>query len=221
MTYTNNFKLRDPGSSITHFIGFVASLVGGFFLILHAITDNGSAQAIAGSSIFVASACLLYAASTCYHSFNISEKANIRFKKVDHMMIPVLIAGTYTPVCLLGLPAHYGTILLIVVWSIAILSMLFKLFWVTCPRWVSSVLYIGMGWSCVFAIPTLYSNLPFAGFMWLLVGGILYTVGGVIYALKLSVFNNLSPSFGSHEVFHLFVMAGTLCHFNLIYFFLV
>ncbi|NLA70057.1 MAG: hemolysin III family protein [Clostridiales bacterium] len=221
MAYTNNFRLKDPGSAITHFIGFVAALVAGFFLIMHAITDNGSAKTIASCSVFIASACLLYAASTCYHSFNVSEKANLRFKKVDHMMIPVLIAGTYTPVCLLGLQGRLGVILLIVVWSIAILSMIFKLFWVTCPRWISSVLYIGMGWSCVFAIPTLFRTLPLAGFMWLLVGGILYTVGGVIYALKLKVFNNLCPNFGSHEIFHVFVMAGTLCHFNLIYFYLV
>jgi hemolysin III len=136
------------------------------------------------------------------------------------MMIPMLIAGTYTPASLLGLGGKAGIYLLIFVWSFAIGGMILKMFWVNCPKWVSSALYIGMGWSCVLAIPSLYHTLPLGGFLWLLIGGILYTIGGVIYALKLDVFNERFPNFGSHEIFHLFIMGGTFCHYVFIYFYL-
>ena len=116
------------------------------------------------------------------------------------MMISVLIAGSYTPVCLLVLRGKIGIILLTIVWSIAITGILIKAFWVYCPKWVSSILYIGMGWTCILALPQILEALSPAAFGWLLAGGIMYTVGGVIYALKLSIFNNRHKYFGSHEM---------------------
>ena len=142
-------------------------------------------------------------------------------KKIDHMMISVLIAGSYTPICLLVLGGRMGWILLAIVWGFAIAGILIKAFWVFCPKWVSSVLYIGMGWTCVLAFTQLLNSLSPAAFGWLLAGGIIYTVGGVIYALKLPIFNSKHKNFGSHEIFHLFVMGGSLCHFVVMYAFVL
>lgn len=213
-------RLKDPGSAITHFIAFVAASASAMPLIFHAFTNSGKTSAIA-SAVFIVSMMLLYAASTAYHSLDISEKVNKLLKKIDHMMISVLIAGSYTPVCLLVLEPSTGIPLLITVWSIAAVGILVKLFWVFCPRWFSSVLYIGMGWACVAAMSQLRAALCPAAFGWLLAGGILYTVGGIIYALKLKVFNARHRYFGSHEIFHLFVMAGSACHFIFVFCYVV
>ena len=107
-----------------------------------------------------------------------------------------------------------------IVWGLAIVGMIFKLLWVTCPKWVSSVIYIAMGWVCVLAMPQLVAGLSFGAFMWLLAGGLFYTVGGVIYAMKFPVFHNRFQYFGCHELFHVFVMAGSLCHFIVMYVYL-
>lgn len=164
---------------------------------------------------------LLYAASTIYHSLDISEKVNKRLKKFDHMMISVLIAGSYTPICLLVLKGTTGIILLSVVWGIAIFGILIKAFWINCPKWFSSVLYIGMGWTCVLTFTKLLNALSPAAFGWLLAGGIIYTIGGIIYALKLPIFNSRHKNFGTHEIFHLFVMGGSICHFIVMYVFIL
>ena len=133
------------------------------------------------------------------------------------MMIFVLIAGSYTPVCLLVLEPSSGKNLLIAVWAIAAAGILIKMCWITCPKWFSSILYIAMGWACVSVFGQLLALLSAPAFGWLLAGGILYTIGGVIYALKLPVFNSIHKNFGSHEIFHLFVMGGSICHFICMY----
>lgn len=210
------FHIKDFWSSLTHFIGFIMSFCGSLFLMQRAFyTQN--IIAILSMGVFSLSLMLLYAASTAYHTFDLDSKKNNLLKKMDHMMISVLIAGSYTPVCLLALPLTSGRILLTAIWGLAVMGILFKLFWVTCPKWISSSLYIGMGWACVFVIPMLYRILSHIGFAWILTGGILYTVGGIIYALKLSMFNQKHANFGSHEIFHLFVMGGSICHFILMY----
>ena len=135
-------------------------------------------------------------------------------------MIFVLIAGTYTPVCVIAIRGALGYGLLALIWGIALLGIIFKAFWVTCPKWVSSVLYIGMGWTCLLAFTQILNALPREAFYWLLAGGIIYTAGGIIYALKLPIFNGRHKYFGSHEIFHLFVMGGSICHFILMYKFL-
>ena len=168
-------------------------------------------------AVYSASMILLYAASTTYHTFDISAKINTILKKWDHMMISVLIAGSYTPICLLVLKGKTGLILLAIVWSFAIIGILIKAFWVYCPKWVSSILYIGMGWTCVLAFTQILNSMSRTSFIWLLIGGIIYTVGGIIYALKLPIFNSKHKNFGSHEIFHLFVMGGSMCHFVVMY----
>lgn len=135
-------------------------------------------------------------------------------------MIFFLIAGSYTPVCLIALHGKTGTILCIAVWSVAIVGTIVKVCWITCPKWFSSVIYIAMGWLCAFAFIPIVKALNPAGFGWLLAGGIIYTVGGVIYALKVPLFNAKHKNFGSHEIFHLFVMGGSICHFIVMYLFI-
>ena len=212
--------IKEPGSAITHFIGMLMAIFAAVPLLIKAAHEPGRIYIIS-LAIYAASLILLYAASTTYHTFDISPKVNTILKKIDHMMISVLIAGSYTPVCLLVLKGKTGIILLSIVWALAIGGILIKAFWVYCPKWVSSVLYIGMGWTCVLAFTQILNNLSPAAFGWLLAGGIIYTVGGVIYALKLPLFNNRHKNFGSHEIFHLFVMGGSACHFVVMYAFLL
>ena len=212
--------IKDPGSAITHFIGMLMAIFAAVPLLIKAAHEPSRIYIIS-LAIYAASLILLYAASTTYHTFDISAKVNTVLKKIDHMMISVLIAGSYTPVCLIVLKGKTGIILLSIVWAIAIAGILIKAFWVYCPKWVSSVLYIGMGWTCVLAFTQILNNMSPAAFGWLLAGGIIYTVGGVIYALKLPLFNNKHKNFGSHEIFHLFVMGGSACHFIVMYAFLL
>ena len=209
-------KLKDPGSAITHFIGMLMAVFAATPLILKC-GENPDRIHIVSLSIFIISMILLYAASTLHHSLKLSPKGDKLFKKIDHMMIFVLIAGTYTPICLIVLDKSIGIPLLILVWSIALAGIVIKACWITCPKWFSSLLYIAMGWVCVFAFSQIFITLKVAAFGWLLTGGIIYTIGGVIYALKLPIFNNKHKYFGSHEIFHLFVMAGSFCHFILMY----
>lgn len=216
----NKKHLKDPGSAITHFIGMLMAIFAGIPLLIKASQEPSTIYLIS-LSIYLISMILLYAASTTYHSLDISEKVNRCLRKFDHMMISVLIAGTYTPICLLVLEKTIGIILLSVVWSFAIVGIIIKAFWVNCPKWFSSILYIGMGWTCVLAFTHILDALSPAGFGWLLAGGVIYTIGGIIYALKLPIFNSKHKGFGSHEIFHLFVMGGSMCHFVVMYVFIL
>ncbi len=208
----HKLKAKDPGSAVTHFIGMMMAIFAAVPLLIRAAHQPGEIHIIS-LGIFIASMILLYAASTIYHTFDWNPRINKLLRKFDHMMIFVLIAGTYTPVCVIVLPKPIGYLLLALVWGIAIAGILIKFFWITCPKWFSSILYIAMGWVCILAFTQILNSLSRPAFLWLLVGGIIYTIGGVIYALKLPVFNNRHPNFGSHEIFHLFVMGGSLCHF--------
>ena len=212
-------KIKDPGSALTHFIGMMMAMFASTPLLIKASRQPEKIHIVV-LSIFIVSMIFLYAASTIYHTLDLSAKVNIRLKKIDHMMIFILIAGTYTPICMIALPQPLGIFLLSLVWAIAIVGIIVKMFWIMCPKWFSSMLYIGMGWICVLAFTQLLNSLPTAAFLWLLAGGIIYTIGGVIYALKLPIFNAKHKYFGSHEVFHVFVMGGSICHFIVMYAFI-
>ncbi len=203
--------IREPGSALTHLAGVILVLMSAVPLLIKAAAKGGPAAA-AGMCIFLGSMLLLYLASTLYHSVTVRAAILRRFRKADHMMIFVLIAGSYTPVCLITLKGHHGGILLAAIWGLALTGMTVKFFWIDCPKWFSSVIYIAMGWTCVFLLPDLIQYLPAAAFRWLLAGGVIYTAGGVIYALRLPLFRQ-RPYFGNHELFHLFVLAGSVCHF--------
>ena len=215
--YSMQITIREPGSAITHFIAMMMAVFAATPLLIKAALSSDGKITLLVLGIFCISMILLYGASATYHSLNISGKALRIFRKIDHMMIFVLIAGSYTPVCLIILGGKLGYTLLSVVWGIALFGMILKACWVTCPKWFSSIIYIAMGWICLGVFGTLWNVLPHAAFGWLLAGGIIYTIGGVIYALKLSIFNGKHKFFGSHEIFHLFVMGGSICHFIFMY----
>lgn len=212
--------IKDPASAITHFIGAMASLGGSAPLLIKA-AQTGSILSFAAMLIYSVSLVALYSASTAYHTIAPGSPHETALKKLDHMMIFVLIAGSYTPICLIALNGITGTILLSVIWGCALLGMCFKLLWVFCPKWVSSILYITMGWACLFAFPQLLSSLSHSAFLWLLSGGVIYTAGGIIYSIKLPNFEKRHQNFGMHEIFHLFVMAGSFCHYILMYVYLL
>lgn len=211
-----NRKIKDPGSAITHFIGMMMAIFAATPLLIKAAREPDRIHLIS-LTIFITSMILLYAASTLYHTLDISEKANRILKKLDHLMIFILIAGSYTPVCLIVLGGKTGLRLFSLVWGIALLGILLKCCWINCPKWFSSMLYISMGWVCVLAFTQIINALPPAAFALLLAGGIIYTIGGIIYALKLPLFNAKHKYFGTHEIFHLFVMGGSICHFIMMY----
>lgn len=208
--------IREPGSAITHFIAMMMAVFATVPLLVKAGIQSGWENFLA-MAIFMGSMILLYGASATYHSVDLTGRSLRVFRKLDHMMIFVLIAGSYTPVCLIVLGGKLGYTLLALVWGIAAVGMLIKACWITCPKWFSSVIYIAMGWVCVLVFGPLLKTLSAPAFLWLLAGGIIYTVGGVIYALKLPIFNAKHKFFGSHEVFHLFVMGGSVCHFIFMY----
>jgi hemolysin III len=213
-----HWKPKDPGSAITHFIAMILAMLGAAPLLIKAARVPDVLHVIA-LSIFILSMILLYAASTVYHSLDVNENVNKRLRKLDHMMIFILIAGSYTPVCLIVLHGRTGTVLCALVWAVALIGILIKALWITCPKWFSSVIYIGMGWLCVLAFSQIFHAMSKPAFGWLLAGGIIYTIGGIIYALKLPIFNSKHKNFGTHEIFHLFVMGGSICHFIVMYFF--
>ena len=207
--------IKDPGSAITHFVAMILAMLAASPLLIKASSDG--TLHVAALAVFIVSMILLYGTSTIYHTLDISPKINKLLKKFDHMMIFILIAGTYTPVCLIVLGDRTGWGLLALVWAIAAVGILIKACWITCPKWFSSVLYIAMGWVCILAITKIISALPTAAFGWLLAGGLIYTAGGIIYALKMPLFNARHKNFGSHEIFHLFVMGGSFCHYIMMY----
>lgn len=210
------FKVKDPGSALTHFIAMILALFAATPLLIKASRTPGHTHVMT-LTIFILSMILLYAASTIYHTLDISPKVNQILRKVDHMMIFILIAGTYTPVCAIVLGDKTGWMLLALVWGIAIVGIIINALWITCPKWFSSLIYIAMGWICILAIGKIVAALPASAFGWLLAGGIIYTVGGIIYALKLPIFDAKHKNFGSHEIFHLFVMGGSFCHYIVMY----
>lgn len=212
--------IREPGSAITHFIAMMMAIVAATPLMVKTATDADRTAFIA-MAVFICSMVALYGASALYHSVTVKDSILKIFRKLDHMMIFVLIAGSYTPVCLIVLGNRLGYTLLSAVWGIAIVGMVINICWITCPKWFSSLLYIAMGWACLAVFGTLWNTLSRNAFLWLLAGGIVYTIGGVIYALKLPIFNAKHKNFGSHEIFHLFVMGGSFCHFLFMYFYVI
>lgn len=204
-------SMRTPGSTITHCLAAILIVLGSFPLLFRAYNTN--LLSFVCMIVFSISMITLYTASTLYHWLDLDTRGNRNLKKFDHMSISFLIAGSYTPICALVLPYPNGVIILSVIWILALLGILLKAFWVFCPKWVSSVLYIAMGWVCIFVIPQLYTLLDRSSFLFLLFGGISYTIGGVIYGLKLPLFDRIHPDFGSHEIFHVFVMIGSGFHY--------
>lgn len=206
--------IREPVNALTHGLGALGS-VAGLILLLNEAISRGSVSQIIAFSMFGLSMILLYTASSLYHAVHVKEKTLELFRKLDHSMIYVLIAGTYTPVCLLALEGNLKWGLFITVWTLALIGIIKKFLWMQAPRWLSTAFYLGMGWLAVFIFPALYDKLPLAFLIWIGVGGLAYSVGAVIYGVKKP--NPIPNWFGHHEIWHLFVLAGTFSHFWAIY----
>lgn len=208
-------SLRDPMSALTHYIALFMTMGGAIPLLIKAA--DISTSNFWSMLVFCCSMMALYAASGIYHSVILPPAKVKIFKKIDHSAIFLLIAGSYTPVCTIVLTPKFGLPMLIAIWSLALIGIIVKLAWIYCPKWFSSVIYIAMGWLCIFCIRPIVNSITQAAFMWLLFGGVIYTIGGIIYALKLPIFNSKHKYFGSHEIFHVFVMLGSFCHFIFMY----
>jgi hemolysin III len=206
-------KFREPVSGLTHLLGAFVSLIGLIFLIVFSVNEN-SILRIVTVTIFGISLILLYSASSVYHLVKVSEKAIKVYRRIDHSMIYVLIAGSYTPICLIALRKSWGIQMLVLIWSLAIMGILVKNFWFNAPRWLSTAFYIIMGWAAVIVILPLSRVLSPIAMTWLVAGGVSYTIGGLIYGLKWPKITN--KYFGFHEIFHLFVLLGSFCHYWLI-----
>lgn len=209
-----SLKVKDPFSGFSHLFGAVLSVVGLVFLIRYAVT-NGTVWHIVSFSIFGASLILLYTASSLYHLLVVSEKGSLILRKIDHTMIYVLIAGTYTPVCLIPLRGGWGWSILISIWAIAMVGIVLKILWFNAPRWLYTMFYVIMGWLIVIAFTPIVKTMPAAAVWWLVAGGLLYSVGALIYGTKWPKLK--SKVFGFHEIFHLFVLYGSFCHFWLMF----
>ena len=203
-------RLREPVNGLTHAAGGVLALVGLFVLVASA-ASAGRMDQIVAFGIFGISLVALYIASSLYHLLPLSPAGVARLRKLDHVAIFVLIAGTYTPFCLLALDGGWRWGVLAVAWGLALCGASLKLLWMEAPRWLSVLLYLGMGWVAVAAVPALLRTLPAGGMAWVLAGGLTYSAGALVYGLKRP--NPIPGAFGFHELWHLFVVAGSACHF--------
>ena len=206
-----NTYLREPINGFTHLAGAILSFVGLLALVIKTTLTNPTIINISAVIVFGISMILLYSASATYHLVVSSDKVISFLRKLDHSMIFVLIAGSYTPFCLIALEDFKGWILFTIIYAIAILGVLFKMLWFKCPRWISTIIYVGMGWMAIFIIGPLCRVISSQGVFLLALGGIFYTIGGVIYGVKPKYlkFKHL----GFHEIFHIFVLLGSLTHF--------
>lgn len=203
--------IREPINAFTHLFGAALSFIGTILLLT--LGGKGyplTTTAVISVIIFGLSLVALYTTSGIYHLVNATDKVLLKLKKLDHAMIFILIAGSYTPFCLLSLTGVWQIVIITTVWSLALLGITLKIFWINMPRWLSTGFYIGMGWIALFALKPLYASLSLGGFIWLVLGGVMYTIGGIIYGLKKP---NISPNFGFHEIFHIFVLLGSACHY--------
>ena len=202
-------KIRDPISCLTHMAGAVAALVCTVALVYQACPYGPGY--VFPMLVFGLSLVLLYSASTAYHMPYAQEKTLRILRRIDHSMIFCFIAGTYTPVCLIALQGTEGLVMLAVVWSLAIAGCLMKIFWLQAPRFVSTFIYVAMGWIVLFAFYPLAKAVPASSLALLVAGGIAYTTGAVVYATKRPRLKD-GAAFGFHEIFHIFVLIGSFFH---------
>ena len=201
-------------NGFTHFIGVVLSVIGTILLIKQSLSPYNPAHFFSLLT-FGLGLILLYTTSTLYHWLKISDDVTKKLRKADHIMIFINIAATYTPVCVLALQGTMGTAVLILVWSVGFAGIIVKIFWMNAPRWLSTIIYLIMGWLAVIVIVPLVRILPIAALLWMLAGGLFFTIGAVIYARKKP--DPYPGILGFHEIFHLFVLLGSFSHFIMIY----
>lgn len=209
---------REPMSSYTHFLGMIFSTAATIFLVLlNTINGDFSVRMLVSILVFGFSMLALYSASSIYHFYNGPLFKQERLRKLDHAMIYVLIAGSYTPICLKFMEGSYGIIFVSVIWAIALCGILVKMFWMNAPRWLYTSFYLLMGWAIIFDWKAL-QMIPAGAIALLLAGGIAYSIGAGFYIAKKP---NFSSIFGFHELFHVFILLGTFFHFLAVVFYVV
>lgn len=204
-------RIKEPMNTLTHFIPFLAGWVGLVFLIL--LSRNNLSKLIT-MSIFGLSIIALYGASSIYHAVRTTPRKELALRKIDHMSIYILIAGSYTPVFYYGLSGGWRWAMLISVWVLAIIGIILKIWFMNAPRYVSTAFYVSLGWIALVPIVQLVHNLPLGALLMMVAGGVMYTFGAVVYAAK--IFRIPQIHLGFHEIFHIFVAAGTIIHFLMV-----
>lgn len=211
---------QDPVSCETHAIGAAAAFAGGFLFLIRALKVGAPTLALAAAMCFCLSMMALYSASAIYHFYpGTAQSGGVKrfLRKMDHGMIYVLIAGSYTPFCLVLLPQPKGTRFCLILWAVAIAGILAKLLWINAPRILSTMVYLIMGWAVVFVAKD-FAVLGRPCLTLVALGGVCYSVGAVFYAIKKP---NISPRWTFHEIFHLLILAGSLFHYLAVYFYVL
>jgi hemolysin III len=208
---TLNLKFREPISAITHLVAASISLIGLILLIIFGWGDN---QKIITFSIYGISLILMFTASGTYHLVIARDTIILNLRKLDHSAIYLLIAGTYTPICVYFFNGFWQYGMLILIWSLAIIGIAVKLFVINAPRWITAGVYLVMGWLAIMGVQEILRTMPAAAIIWLVVGGLFYSLGAIIYITKFMDF--LPGIFGFHEVWHIFVILGAFSHYYLI-----
>jgi hemolysin III len=201
-------KLREPVNSLTHWGGALLALVG---LIVLLIVGWGTPLKIISLLVYGISLIFLFSASATYHMVRVKEKTLEIFRKVDHAAIYCLIAGTYTPFCMNAFSGFWKWGMLSIIWALALIGILVKVFYIRAPRWLNAGIYLVMGWLCIAAIGQMLAVLPVWVIGWLIAGGVIYTLGAVVYITR--IFNFIPGIFGFHEIWHIFVILAAVAHF--------
>ena len=208
-------KLREPVNGLTHLFAAVAALVG---LVLLLVIGWGDPGKVVSLTIYGVSLTLLFLASGIYHSVEANPGAMLKLRKFDHSAIYLLIAGTYTPICFNMLEGFWKWGMLGIVWGLALIGIGVKIFFIHAPRWVTAGVYVIMGWLCVIGGQEIIAALPVGALIWMVVGGVIFTLGAIVYITKAMDF--VPGVFGFHEVWHIFVILGALAHFIAIAFYI-
>jgi hemolysin III len=201
-------KLREPVNSLTHWGGALLALVG---LIVLLIVGWGTPLKMISLLVYGISLIFLFSASATYHMVRVKEKTLEIFRKVDHAAIYCLIAGTYTPFCMNAFSGFWKWGMLSIIWALALIGILVKVFYIRAPRWLNAGIYLVMGWLCIAAIGQMLAVLPVWVIGWLIAGGVIYTLGAVVYITR--IFNFIPGIFGFHEIWHIFVILAAVAHF--------
>lgn len=200
---------RDPISGLTHLVGALLSAFGLFYLV--GISAPLGPRGIASVAVYGVSMVMLYASSSTYHLLHVRTATRARLRQLDHAMVPVFIAGTYTPFCVIALPGILGHGVLIAIWTMAFGGLLKSIFWIHSPRWVTAGVFVVMGWLIVVAAYPLALAVGPDIVAYILAGGCAYTLGAAVYARKWP--DPWPATFGFHEIWHLFVLVGSALHY--------
>ncbi len=208
-----HFKIfKDPASALSHLIGLIAAIVGLTFLCVFSPPQGPK---LAGLAIYGGTLTALFLASSCYHFFDFGEKGNLFLRRLDHSAIFLLIAGTYMPILIHALDGAWRISMISVIGGVALIGLIIHLFWIHAPRWITAAMYLILGWAVVVPGYKLWHSMTGGQLGWLFGGGAAYTLGAVIYAKKWP--DPWPGKFGFHEIWHLFVLAGAVLHYFMVF----